>query len=111
MSYKKYLREIILLKTLTFKYHLPLAPFGWKLTRISQKNAKRVKNRSFDLVIINPCCISTLAHRNQKQILRLWNLQLQRQLERFFKVEETIYALGYSKRCKALQRWSCNSRS
>jgi hypothetical protein len=50
-------------------------------------------------------------------ILRLLNLQLQRQrcsrLERFFKVEQNNFqiALGYSLSCKFFQRWRCNSRS
>jgi hypothetical protein len=50
-------------------------------------------------------------------ILRLLNLQLQRQrcsrLEWFLKVEQNNFqtALGYSLSCKFFQRWRCNSRS
>jgi hypothetical protein len=48
---------------------------------------------------------------NQEPILRLFNLQLQRcsRLELFFKVDNQYYCsknvLGYSWRCKLLQRW------
>jgi hypothetical protein len=52
-------------------------------------------------------------------ILRLLNLQLQRQhcsrLDRFLKFRKIIViltsALSYLLRCKILQRWGCNSRS
>jgi hypothetical protein len=53
----------------------------------------------------------------QEPILRLLNLQLQRQNCRsvFFKVEDNIFcfqnALGFLWSCKFLQRWRCNSRS
>jgi hypothetical protein len=54
----------------------------------------------------------SLNHANQELILRLLNLQLQRQrrsrLERFLKVEGSA---GYSWRCKFLKRWLCKSHS
>jgi hypothetical protein len=53
-------------------------------------------------------------HQTQEPIVRILNLQLQRQrcgsLERFYIGERKFYsksALTYQLRCKHLQRWRC----
>jgi hypothetical protein len=55
-------------------------------------------------------------HRSQSYDFRIYNyVQRPRcsRIVRFFKTEEFFFqnALGYSRRCKLLQRWRCKSRS
>jgi hypothetical protein len=83
-----------------------------------KKGKRRNKNRSNSMRW--PCVYRGSQVSEQEPILRLLNLQLQRQhcsrLERFYKVEEFFFVFKthyatYSKRCEFLQRSRCNTQS
>jgi hypothetical protein len=82
-----------------------------------EKLVARSKPRSDSLLIVPDREAGAINNQQNLTASELPTIQRRRciRLERFFRVEESIFcyqdALGYSWRCKFSQRWRCNLRS